>query len=305
MVESLQYQIYLGDAWTNRSRIRMIPLPVIEPQFEVAPPAYAAGVETVASYVGASSFTVLAASRVQLRVRSVNSRPLDSVTLRILGQRDITQHDLVPLSESRTAWGLPADTNVWRSVTEQQQYELIVKDAEGLRPREPVIGQIRVRPDQPPSAQLNTVHQVVLPAARPTLALTADDDYLIARLRLRIEIERFALPDETVQSADEELFHVDVAADRWPLKARSLPLDTTYSLDMSQWNLSKGDQLKLTLEAADGRGSSPGAVTPSEPLYLEVSDQTGVLAAIAEADEEAERRLDEMIQQQLDAGEGG
>jgi hypothetical protein len=305
MVESLRYQIYLGDAWTNRARINMIPLPVIEPQFQVVPPKYAAAVEEPATYTGASSFTVLASSEVRLMVQSLNSRPLQVVKLRAVTRRAAQEYDLTPRSGSRLVWTLPDDHAALRSVTEQLQYELIAADDDGLRPRETLIGRIRVRPDQAPTAQIGTVHRVVLPEARPGLTLRVDDDYRVAKVRLRVEIERSTAERGDSDLAAPEIAHVDVATDRCPVNAKSLPLRTTYDLDLSPWKLVKGDELKLTLEVTDGRGLATGAVTLSEPLFLEVSDQAGVLAAISEADEDAERRLDEMIQQQLDAGEGG
>jgi hypothetical protein len=306
MVESLRYQIYLGDAWTNRSAIEMIPLPVVEPQFDVKPPDYAVGEEEQATYTGASSFTVLTGSQIRVRVLAVNSKPLASVTMRVRASRGVSEYTLVRDSRSGTQWSLPVDCEALRSVTEELQYEIVAQDHDGLRPREPVLGQIRVRPDLPPTALMQTVHRVVLPMARPKLVFRIDDDHSVARLRLGVEIERSNKTEgsrENVTSA--EIVHFDVTSAKLPLGAVSLPYRGAYSLDLSNLNVSKGDELKLTLEATDGRGRTEGIVTFSEPLFLEVSDEAGVLAAISEPDSDAERRLDEMIQQQLDAGEGG
>jgi hypothetical protein len=306
MVESLRYQVDLGDAWTNGSTIEMIPLPVIEPQFDVKPPEYAVGEEEQATYTGASSFTVLTGSQIRVRVLAVNSKSLVSVRMRVRAPRGVSEYTLDRDSKSGTQWSLPVDCEALRSVTEELQYEIVAHDQDGLRPREPVLGQIRVRPDHPPTTLMQTVHRVVLPTARPKLVFRIDDDHSLARLRLCLEVERSSNPEGSREDVTSpEIVHFDVASDKLPLRAVSLPYRDAYSLDLSKLNLSKGDELELTLEATDGRGQTEGIVTLSEPLFLQVSDEAGVLAAISETDPDAERRLDEMIQQQLDAGEGG
>jgi hypothetical protein len=72
---------------------------------------------------------------------------------------------------------------------------------------------------------------------------------------------------------------------------------------MAALELSKGDQVKLTIEAVDYRGETPGKSTLSEAVVLDISDEAGVLAAIAEADENSEERLNEVIKEQLGIGD--
>ena len=55
----------------------------------------------------------------------------------------------------------------------------------------------------------------------------------------------------------------------------------------------------MTLHATDYRGSKTGETVLSKPLYLSVSDEAGVLAAILEADRQTEKDLDEMIERQI------
>jgi hypothetical protein len=74
-------------------------------------------------------------------------------------------------------------------------------------------------------------------------------------------------------------------------------------VDLAPLGLSKGDQLKLTFEAIDYRGSLAGKSALSEPLILHVTDERGVLAAMVEADERSARQLDAIIQRQLGIGE--
>jgi hypothetical protein len=66
--------------------------------------------------------------------------------------------------------------------------------------------------------------------------------------------------------------------------------------------------VKLTLEVTDYRGENEqgqpvGQSHASESLVLEISDESGVLAAIGEADERSEQRLTDIIKRQLGIGE--
>ncbi len=87
------------------------------------------------------------------------------------------------------------------------------------------------------------------------------------------------------------------------LRRDGLPHDGAYSLDLSPMNLVKGDRIKLYLEAVDYRGDRPGATFLSDPLVLEVSDPSGVYAAILEADERTEQRLTDINKLELGIGE--
>ena len=57
------------------------------------------------------------------------------------------------------------------------------------------------------------------------------------------------------------------------------------------------------IEAFDYRGENPGKSTLSDAVVLDISDEAGVLAAIAEADENSEKRLSEVIEEQLGIGD--
>ena len=87
------------------------------------------------------------------------------------------------------------------------------------------------------------------------------------------------------------------------LPLERLPLAGSHALDLSAWQLEKTDRLKVQLFLLDYRGELPGADFVSDPLYLEISDESGVLGAILEADERSEERLTEIIKRQLGIGE--
>jgi hypothetical protein len=148
----------------------------------------------------------------------------------------------------------------------------------------------------------------------------AADDYGLARVVLVAEIERFdparvvpAVADLSAGIAPPahevptETSRFDLHAGP-PVGADRLPLLGQYPLSLSPLKLAKGDRVKLTLEATDYRGEDDsgrvqGESQTSEPLILEISDESGVLAAISEADQRSEERLTDLIKRQLGIGE--
>ena len=89
-----------------------------------------------------------------------------------------------------------------------------------------------------------------------------------------------------------------------------LPLELEHPLSLAPLQLAKGDRVKITLEIVDNQRRDPASDQPSQgnvfradPLVLEVSDEAGVLAAVSETDEQSERKLNELIQQQLGIGD--
>ena len=73
------------------------------------------------------------------------------------------------------------------------------------------------------------------------------------------------------------------------LAARQLTLRGRFVLDLAPLALAKGDQVRVTLEAVDYRGDGPGASAQSEPIVFQVTDESGILAGLVEADERLRR----------------
>jgi hypothetical protein len=178
----------------------------------------------------------------------------------------------------------------------------------------PLRGYIRIKMDRAPTCSADIVHRVVLPTAKPTIEYRVNDDYGIADLSLELQVER-AQPDGPTPEpgSAEPRIVLPLGAEADLILARDLPLDGQYTVDLAALStdangsadvqLAKGDRLKLTLQAVDYRGDLPGQSCVSEPLVLEISDESGVLSAISEADERSEERLTEIIMQQLGIGE--
>ena len=105
-----------------------------------------------------------------------------------------------------------------------------------------------------------------------------------------------------------ERHRFDVLRQSQPMTGERLPAQGKFALTLSPLKLIKGDRIKIVLEVADYRGENDagqpvGTLFQSEPLVLEISDESGVLAAISEADQRSEERLTDIIKRQLGIGE--
>jgi hypothetical protein len=311
LVDDVTYSVYLGDAWTDPARISMIPLPIVELVPEIIPPKYAQA-EKRGETTSTRQLSVLESSTVDLKLRCVNDKPLAAVWLTAkIGEKN-ERYEFKPTNDAKTTWALTDEKSPFRDIRDEIRYELQVTDEDGLHLETPIRSIIRLRPDRPPSGTAEVVHRVVLPNARPVVSYRLNDDYGIGKLALLVEIEH---EDMALVSADSS--NETTSDSRAPDSTITLnlhappkpPLPTAeqyhgaYTLDLAPLDLTKGDRLKLTLEITDYRGEAPGQVYLSDPLILEVSDESGVLAAISEADERSEERLTDIIKKQLGIGD--
>ena len=160
-----------------------------------------------------------------------------------------------------------------------------------------------------------------MPSAEPVVEYRATDDYGISKLSLIAEVERFDPARATGESADlgegilapaqeipMEIHKLSVLPAGRVITGSGLPLVGKYAFPLSPLKLGKGDRVKLTLEVIDYRGENAqgqpvGTSYLSDGLVLEISDESGVLAAISAADERSEQRLTDIIKRQLGIGE--
>ncbi|HJN10182.1 MAG TPA: hypothetical protein QF564_15960 [Pirellulaceae bacterium] len=305
LIESIDYQVHIGDAWTDSARIQMISLPVVTLDLKVVPPKYA-GSENSRKPTGSRQLSVLEGSAINMSLSVANEKQIEVAWVRVSSKSDTTRWDLVTREDRRMVWSL-AGTTPFSNVTEEFSFELHVRDTDGLQPESPIRGFVRLRSDRSPTATMELVHRVVLPSARPVVGFRVTDDFGIARSLLHLSVQR---QHNEVLAADSppEPTSADLRTQEIPLEAAWLPADKLpyhgrYEVNMAALELSKGDQVKLTIEAVDYRGETPGKSTLSEAVVLDISDEAGVLAAIAEADENSEERLTEVIKEQLGIGD--
>jgi hypothetical protein len=321
LVSGIKYKLAFGDAWTDPARITMIPLPIVERRLTPTPPSYAQHVEKGES-VTAPQLAVLEGTRIDVAVACRNGKRLKSVWM-IVRQGDSARRlELSQADGAGRLWRLAATagrTTPLDRVTRDLSYELQVLDEDGLSLDSPLKGQIRIRLDRPPSGAAEIVHKVVLPTAEPVVEYQAADDFGVAGLRLHVAVERRAeesvatmppgqsasVTQPPVRSADSQMEStvLEIGAPSGP----RTKVDGKFVLKLAQLSLSrpleKGDRVKLTLEVVDFRGDQPGTAYSSDPLVLEISDESGVLAAISEADPRSEERLTDIIKRQLGIGE--
>lgn len=324
LVDSVSYKLYAGDAWTDPATVSMIPLPVVQPVVDVQPPDYSvAAAEPVD--VAARQLAVLEGSRVEVGLKSTNRKPLAAAWLAWQTPQGPQNLPLEPVDAEKLAWRLPTAGSPFASLRQETRFELQVRDTDSLQLETPIGMVLRIKADRPPTASVDIVHKVVLPTAKPKIEYRANDDYGISQIVLHVEIEPGQNEAAARGPAGVATDAPKGTSDGTPgsveenvaLRRRSIPLLPTgrilgradlprlqsHELELQPFGLTKGDRLKLTLEVVDHRGASEGESVVSDPLYLEISDESGVLAAILEADEKSEQRLNEIIKRQLGIGE--
>jgi len=293
LVDAVSYQLYLGAAWTPAGRLLVVPLPMIDVQMEITPPDYARNGHKPAETTGLRHISVMEGSRVVVRMTS--DSPLREATFSIDEKPYAMARDVSASSKSgEDRWILdPANTPL-DNVAEPIRYTIQVTDAHNLQLERPIQGVIRIQADLKPRIAGSVVTRHVLPTARPTIAYNASDDYGLARLAILPEVVH---ADGTTEPRGEIVIY-ESPKGQTPSKERK----DRFRLDLTPLKTVKGDQVKLTLQAVDFRGQRPGGETACEPLLLEVTDEQGILAAMAETDRESARQLQTMIERQIDVG---
>lgn len=295
LVDSLFFQVYLGDAWTDPIELRVIPLPVVDLRLTPTPPAYAVGAaDPDNAPAGARQISVIEGSQVGFELACTNKRLAEAQVL--------VDGKSYPLTDSGKGsgpgrnWSLATAGTPLEHVEKPTRFEVQVIDEDGMHLESPIQGFIRIKADQRPRISADVVTRFVLPSGTPVIDYRANDDFGIGKLLVHLQSTR----GESAATDERTLELVRLGE---PLLRDKLPLKGTYKLDLAQLGLAKGDQVKVTLEAIDYRGSTPGQSASSEPLVLQVTDESGILAAISESDERSARQLDAIIKRQLGIGE--
>lgn len=317
LTSSVQFQLYCGDAWTDPATIELVPLPTVDIQFRATPPAYAqteAQPEEIPS--GARNISVIEGSSLQVNLTS--NKPLKSVRLNLQQEETTEAVELVAADSERLQWQLPSEETPLENILKRISYEVSATDEDDLQLEFPLKGEIRIKSDRPPqvSADLLARTELILPEAKPVIQYRARDDYGIAALRIRREVQRSSgeMEEQTVTFFAAEQLPADSQALRGRLASQGvtkhLPetpplrvLEGTYRMELSSLGLQKGDQLRVSIEATDFRGKNPGQTSVSEVLLLQVTDEQGIFAAMFEQDKESARHLDAIIRRQLGIGE--
>jgi hypothetical protein len=291
IAEPVTYTLRLGDDETRPRRIETVPLPVVSLDIVPTPPAYARSNAPAVPPAGARTAFALQGSSISLRIRSEN-KPLQRVEVAITtdGNADTIA---VPLkaSQDRKIWTLaPSPASPFADVREPISFTVKVVDDDGLSPAEPLAGAIRLRQDRAPRVIASAVVRRVLSTARPHVTYRASDDFGIKELNAKLTVHR--------QDGTETEHVVPLPfADSGNAEAEG-----RHSLDLSAFQLAKGDKITVAVTAEDMRGQEKGEIASSEPIILEVTDREGLLAELLESDEEGADRLDAIIRRELGIG---
>jgi len=302
LLESVELQVFAGDAWTDPLRVVAIPAPIVDATLTAIPPAHVdptGATETLPR--GARQVAVIEGSRVGLDVRCANKR-LASATLVIDGG----EHPLRPSPGSPATWSLPEEGSPLVSLVKPVRFEVRIVDEDGLSPDVPLAGMIRVKPDGLPRVSADVLTRLVLPTASPRVAWRAADDNGLRDVSLVVEAVPAPDPtgDATGQERREAVVTVPLTtagSGGWIGRDR-LPLEGTVAVPLASLGLRPGDQARLTVRATDYRGAAEGRAATSDPILLDVTDESGIIASLSESDERSAGQLEEIIERELKAG---
>lgn len=291
LMDSVQFEVFAGDARTIPFRINAVPLPVVDVRLKVTPPSYAAAAEfSNVDSKGAAKWhlSVIEGSRVDVELDSLNA-DLDSAKLTI-GEHEFS---LTPTGQGGARkWQLRPEGSPLASVSEPLEYKLQVTDQQGLQLEAPIRGSIRLKQDLPPRIAVSSRTNKVIPTATPPILYSVQDDYALSKVVAQVQVSR---GDE--QIPDREFSVVSV-----PDSHRQSVAKGTYKLDLTALKLAKGDEVKVTFVASDYRGPRESKKSFSEPLLFHVTDQQGILSGLLETDQESAKQLDAIIRRELGIG---
>ncbi len=287
-VESLRLWCSAGDATSDAIDLELVPLPVIELRWTSTPPEYARSATTEPIPAGARQFSVLQGAALDLELECLN-KPLSRAAL-VLGEKRLDLTRGTTTEGGRACWKLPPGTPL-AAVQSAQTYTLDVVDVDGLSPQPAWQGQIRLTPDRVPRVAAALLSKRILPTGKPKISFGVVDDYGVRVVRAVVEITRAS--GETKQDVKQVWLASGPAPET---------LKETATIDLAPYQLVKGDELRIILEADDERGAAPSQTGKSEPLVLEVTDRNGILAGLLETDQQSAKQLDAIIERELGIG---
>lgn len=280
--DDFTFQVFLGDARTDPRAVRLIPLSVVTVDFDIETPGYAAA-EFAATPKRRGSWIALEGSAVVPMVAATNKQ-LRSATFTMNDQD-------YPMRRDGDRFVLKGPDSPLNKVESTIRWQVQVEDQDGLSLERPVAGVLQVRPDQPPNIAIATATRLVWSEANPKIQYKALDDYALDRVVATMSVQRQGEGSE--EAPQESTFDVAAAVNH------GREIEGTFSVDIKDLGVAKGDRVFISFEAFDYRGTFPGQSMRSEPMVLEVLDREGVLEALRELDEQIERKLDQIIDAQL------
>ena len=295
VADTFLVRFQFGDALSDATEIVIVPLPLVDIAWQVTPPGYAASaMKQNEGEAGARQLAVLEGSQARLSLVSSN---------KVLKSARITVNDSEPAIDlvkvqgiegsDRQEWTLPKGTP-FESIRAAIKYDIQVVDQDDLTMEPSITGQIRLKLDRLPRIVASAVTRQVLPTATPKLDFAAGDDFGVARIVAVIQVSRedgTSTRRETVaQAIDEKDQPLNIVRGQIPIP-------------LSAYELQKGDEIKVTLEVTDWRGSLPGQKGSGESVTFNVTDLNGILAQTGDEDKKTAKQLDEILRRELGIGQ--
>ena len=292
VADSFRVRFQFGDAISDAAEIVIVPLPLVDIYWEITPPSYAASsVKPGESDAGSRQMAVLEGSAAKLSLVCSN-KSLKLARITVNGGAPIELVKSGKSSGSSSEWTLPKGTP-FDSVRELLKYEIQVVDEDGLSMEPSIAGQIRLRADRLPRIVASAVTRQVLPTATPKLDYAGGDDFGVAKIIAIVQISR----ENGTSSRYEVLSKVIEEKEQPQVIVRGqLPIP------LSKYELQKGDEVKVTLEIVDWRGSIPGQKGLGESVTFNVTDLNGILAQTGDEDKKTAKQLDEILRREFGIG---
>ena len=288
IADSFRVRFHFGDAVSDPAEVTIVPLPLVDISWEITPPDYAKGTLKPGEHEGGSrQFSVLEGSSATLKLVCSN-KPLKSARLTV---GDVTYALLSSVDDHQkiSTWSLPPNSP-FASISEALKYEIQVTDQDDLSLEMPITGQIRLKTDRLPRIVASAVTRQVLPTAQPKLDYAAGDDFGIAKILAVINVSR----EDGRTSRHEVVAKVVDEKDQPQTIVRG-----QVTIPLSTYELAKGDDVKVVLEATDWRGHTPGQPGLGESITFTVTDLNGILIQTGEEDKKSSKHLDEILRREL------
>ncbi len=329
LLEDITYKLYVGDAWTDASKISVIALPVVTPDFSVTPPEYAqAAVAPEQSESTGLRLRVLQSTRVNVEFVSAN-KSLKWAELTVKGEPKSVKYKLSSVGDDARRWALTAKGSPFDCVEQQIEYSVQVMDGDSLQLASPLEGTVGLRADTAPKVKVTRFKtKACKPSGKPVIEFRASDDYGLADLAVDVLIRRTSResalggrPEEAIMTkrlpvtnvlgppkgrrpgTAERLGGDAIPRDSMPVNYPANRIEGGYRLDLGKLDLKIGDRLEVTLNATDYRGELKGKKSEiGSPLEIEISGESGVFTGVGVLDEESESRTSGLIDRQIRIG---
>lgn len=284
VLDNLSYTVYLGDDQSDLRQLKIVPRPRVTLEMKVIAPEYVRG--KVSPKAKSQRQTIAVEGSKIIPVVSCDNKELKAGKIKFEKTED--EFDMT-LRDGKLVFD--AENSPLSSVSEMVRFEINVIDTKNQKPESPIKGLVHIAADLPPRAALMGFSRYIVPGAAPELRYKALDDYALGDIVLHL-----AVIDADGRETTQPLVTLAKVAGKFP------GYQGSYTLNIANLKLQKGYQISAFIDVTDYRGELEGKSRRSEKWIFEVTDDAGVLEAMDRLTEEMDKKLDEILRAQLEAG---